>query len=356
MNTKYLVAIADTHGNNEVLGKVSGQIRALLERYHKPLDDCALLYLGDALPSEKVEEKEVPGHYEKLTQALANAGLPVIGTGGSYDIEDAIRTAFEKKGWHFLHGETAEWNGLKFGGYGGSHLKPEAAEEELGLSQEKFVQFSEEDLAKKLGEAEIDIFLHHTMPYGFADNIGYRTVMTSEGPALAPVNIGAEAIHSILKKANPILSICGHLHERTASTTVDRTVLIKCHGFERGERYSFPVYYVEIGYDHDGKPFVKSNVDINFIVDEGFAQLAPKPIVSCREEYEPNAEEMVHHYRIQKGEVDGLPVIIKAIKTSEGKFKSISQAPALAGSDDISWAFAGDEKDEGVSEGGIILM
>jgi Icc-related predicted phosphoesterase len=353
MNTKYLVAVADTHGNNEALRKISGFLRTLLERYDKPLNDCAILYLGDALPLEKMPEKDVADHYKRFTDALANAELPVIGVGGSFDIADAIRKAFEEKGWAFLHGETAEWNGLKFAGYGGSQLKPEAAEEELGLPKEKFVQFNDMDLVKRLQDKEIDIFLHHTMPYGFADQIAVGGQMTAQGLVVARMSIGAKSINHVLSKTNPILDISGHIHERTASATEQRTVFIKCHGFQ-GE-YGFPVYYVEIAYDQDGKPFVKSNVDISFQID-GFAQLAPRPIVTCREEYECTSKEMVQHYRIMKNQEDS--TIIKAIKTEDG-FRAVSQKPALLGSDDISWAFVNDKEDgstTGRTGGGIVLL
>jgi len=103
MNTKYLIAIADTHGHNAPLGKISRQIRILLEKYHKPLEDCALLYLGDTLPLEKVQETDVDRHCKEFADALANADLPVIGVGGNHDVEDSLRAAFDEKGWHYLH-------------------------------------------------------------------------------------------------------------------------------------------------------------------------------------------------------------------------------------------------------------
>ena len=356
MKTKYLIAIADTHGNNKALGKISGSLKGLLTKYDKPLEDCAILYLGDALPMEKIAEQDVEKHYDEFARALSLAELPVIGVGGRYDISDAIRTVFERHDWHFLHGETVEWNGLKFGVYGGSKISAEKAEEKLGLPQEKFVQFYDEVLVEKLEDKEMDVFLHHTMPYNFADT--FRVSMnTPQGAGEMLVNLGAEGINRVLCKAHPILDISGHLHERTASTTEQRTVFIKCHGFE--PKYGFPVYYVEIACDFDGIPFVKRNVDINFQTGDATGRIIPgdldfggrvelvkpRPKVTCREEYECTAEAMVRHYRLQKSKQHG--VIIRSIKTDKGKFKPIDYKPALTGADDISWAFPGDEEQDG---------
>ena len=351
MKPKYLVAISDTHGNNEMLARVAASLRHLLERYQKPLEDCAILYLGDALPVEKIPEEDVEKHYREFAKALAAAELPVIGTGGNYDIEDAVRAVFKEKGWTFLHGETAEWNGLKFAGYGGSRIPGAGkAAEELGLPEEKFVHFDDEDLVGKLADKEIDVFIHHTMPYRFMDKIGYAQVMTPEGPGIMPIHIGGAGINKVLAETTPVLSICGHIHQSTGSHAEDRTLMIKCKGFSSDN--DFPVYYVEIAYDQDGKPFVKSNVDIGFAAPEARALM--QPLVTCREEYECNSKEMVHHYRVFKQEIKGSPVIIRAIKTEEG-FKPISQKPALAGSDDISWAFAADDEEK-PGRAGIILL
>lgn len=357
-STKYLVAIADTHGNNQALRKISGYLRTLLEKYNKPLNDCAILYLGDVLPFEKIPEQDVAKHTKEFTDALANAELPVIGVGGNHDIEDAMKVAFKEKEWIYLHGETAEWNGLKFAGYGGAPFPPlEVSEGTHGLPKERFVQYSDKDLIAKLGNADVDIFLHHAPPPGFGDIMAFLGNTTLGGePELCKAHVGPESIDDILDKTKPILSISGHVHESTASKTKDRTVYIKCHGFE--PRYGFAVYYVEIAYDQDDIPYVKSNVDISFEIGEdsarpvpgglafdpkAFALLTPRPVVTCREEYECTAEKMVHHYRIQKSREHG--VIVKFIKTPKG-FKPIDHKPALTGADDISWAFAGDEEQD----------
>jgi len=218
-----------------------------------------------------------------------------------------------------------------------------------GLPKGRFTVYDDEDLVERLQDKEADIFLHHVPPSNFADSMIVGVVDTPQGKVAVKKSVGGIGVNYVLGKMHPVLDISWRIYESTASATGQRTVFIKCHGFQ--EEYKFPVYYVEIAYDQDGKPFVKSNVDISFKMD-GFAQLAPKPIVTCREEYEPNAEEMIHHYRIFKKVTDGLPTIIRAIKTERG-FKAISQKPSLAGSDDISWAFAGDEES---SSGGSRLI
>jgi Icc-related predicted phosphoesterase len=341
---KYLIAISDTHGNNEALGKISGNLRSLLQKYDKPLENCMLLYIGDALPLEKVNLAEAKQHYKDFTDALARAELPVAGVGGNHDLEDEMRAAFEEKGWPFLHGDTVEYHGIKIAGYGGCPVPDTELSEKIhGISADKFVQYDDRELITKLKDSDATIFLHHVPPHNFADTMVVGFVDTPRGRAAVAQQVGGRAIGPILGNMNPSLDLSGHIHESTASTTEQRTVFIKCHGFQ--EEYNFPVYYAELAYDEDGKPYVKSNVDISFALDD-FGQILPRPIVTCREEYECNSEEMVHHYRVFKKD----DMIIRTIKTDNG-FKQISQKPALAGSDDISWAFASEK-----GSGGIILL
>ena len=128
---------------------------------------------------------------------------------------------------------------------------------------------------------------------------------------------------------------------------LDRTLLIKCKGFH--ENFDFPVYYVETIDDADGNPYVRSNVDLHFGTEHGLISLR----VNCREEYDVNQHEIVHHYRLFRKEEE----LVKTIMTENGQRK-VSERSALLNNDDISWALtdSGDDTTETESDGGGIIL
>ncbi|UCG24801.1 MAG: metallophosphoesterase family protein [Chloroflexota bacterium] len=134
-------------------------------------------------------------HLEISTRILSQIAVPVILVPGNVESYEELRSAFEQyDNFVILHGDSCELLGYRFFGLGG------------GIPITPFgpwsYDFSEEQAAGLLSAAgKPDVLITHSPPVNAADQ-------DSSGR-----HLGSVAIRSFVEAHQPILHVCGHIHE-----------------------------------------------------------------------------------------------------------------------------------------------
>ncbi len=122
----------------------------------------------------------------------------------------------EVEGCPNLHGRVRSLE-MKFGGIGGGNISPfntpiELGEEEIG------------DILSRLGR--IDVLVSHMPPYS-----------TKLDVIRSGAHVGSRALREYIERAQPLLCLCGHIHESPGIDRIGRTVLINAGPMMHG-RYA----------------------------------------------------------------------------------------------------------------------
>ena len=134
-------------------------------------------------------------HLEVSTRILSQITVPAILVPGNVESYEELRSAFERyENFVILHGDSCQLRGYRFFGLGGGiPITPFGAWS---------YDFSEEQAADFLrGAGKTDVLITHSPPFNAADQ-------DSRGR-----HLGSEAIRSFIEAHQPILHVCGHIHE-----------------------------------------------------------------------------------------------------------------------------------------------
>jgi len=152
------------------------------------------------------DDKLSPGHYENIIKKLKNIKL--------------------------IHKKTARADGLTIIGHGGylditEYLKPKTLENIRKRKHDKLVEryLKEEkevlDLFRKnKSKLKNFIFLAHYTPYKVLDFI------KNKNSPLKGTHAGFEPYNAVIKKYEPIICICGHMHESQGTKKLGKTIVI----------------------------------------------------------------------------------------------------------------------------------
>jgi Icc-related predicted phosphoesterase len=131
---------------------------------------------------------------EEAIDALKPISVPTVLVPGNNETEEALRAACE--GWDsatVLHGQGAEIDGAQFFGLGaGVPITP----------WDWSFDLDEEQAAQKLADCPEDaVLVVHSPPKGHCDQSN------------AGDHLGSDAILAAIEEKQPMLAVCGHIHE-----------------------------------------------------------------------------------------------------------------------------------------------
>ena len=144
---------------------------------------------------------------EDFLELMKASELRAVGVFGNMD-DESVRELLEKRGVS-LHGRRIEVSGFGLVGFGGSPVGPFSTPTE----------FSEEEIYEALGGLKIDentVLVTHAPPY----NTGMD--LTRSGVAA-----GSKSIRRIIEERQPLVNVCGHIHEQEGEARLGRTVIVK---------------------------------------------------------------------------------------------------------------------------------
>jgi len=158
---------------------------------------------------------------------LRSAGLPCLVMPGNDD-PPSVKKLLEQAGWL----RQAEERVVEFGPYQVASL---------GYSTptpwESPREITEEEMAAKLAEmtSQLDpdqpvIFNLHNPPFGTATDRAYKLTgdMRIETAGGEPVQepVGSHAVRQAIEEVQPVLALCGHIHESRGTASLGRTLVV----------------------------------------------------------------------------------------------------------------------------------
>lgn len=171
-----ILAFVDTHGSNSALKKIMATAKKENVDYLVCAGDHTIF--GDS--------------HKKIMKKLDSIGKPVLMIHGNHESAAELKMLCERsKNLLFMHKKTLEHGSYVFMGYGGGGFSVDDPEFEA-WAEKKFAD---------IGPGKKIILITHGPPYGTKLDL------------IIDEYAGCKSITSFVKKAKPVLLICGHLHE-----------------------------------------------------------------------------------------------------------------------------------------------
>jgi len=244
-----------------VIGDFHGKFPSKLKKYAKEVD--VILADGDFGGSDKllkvifkyfygdwVEEvgekkarKMVLEDYKsgkKIINELGKLKVPIYSIHGNWDFEGYRRVRRygplrlknysklmkKKKNMTFLKRKIISLNGLKLYAFGGYMTPIVYTRKEGGFDKKKREKYrkrirKEKKAVFKKGQKGIDIFLAHYTPYGYFDKVKYKGKNPMNGK-----HVGIKAYTDFIKKYQPRVFVCGHMHEYQGKKMLGNTLIV----------------------------------------------------------------------------------------------------------------------------------
>lgn len=171
-----LLVFSDVHGDQSIISKIRQEAK-----------NCDLiLCCGDITP--------VHGKPLDTARQIGKFDVQLLAIPGNFERPNDMEEICKELGWINLHGKHVEINGLGFAGCGGGNISPFNTPYELTDEQFK-------EILKKFTIRDRFVFLSHCPSKGFVDKVRSGT------------HVGSAAIEEFVRKTQPILQFCGHIHE-----------------------------------------------------------------------------------------------------------------------------------------------
>jgi Icc-related predicted phosphoesterase len=196
-----ILAVADLHGDEEALDRL--RIAAMKNIYDH------VFIVGDITTAG-------PASYADDVVSLFPSCFAVH---GNMDTQEVINVLENRR--VSVHGKKkmlGEWNVV---GVGGSNPTPFRTP----------IEYSEQEIAETISKAGLDkhsILLSHPPPKGAFDQV--------EG-----AHRGSESVRSAIEQKNPLMCVCGHIHEQEGEMLLGQTLVVKL-----GAAKSFRAAEIEI--------------------------------------------------------------------------------------------------------------
>ena len=186
-----LYAVADIHGKKNNLSAIQENVR----RYKPDL----LIAAGD------ITNYFYPGN---TVDRLAGMGVTVLTVRGNSDFPQVDRLIAEKPGVHSIHGKGYRQDGFHFIGWGGA----------VPLPFRTITCFMEKKRFRRIEPvlSQQSVLVMHPPPYGVLDRV------------LGKIHSGSRNIYNMILLNQPLLFLCGHIHEDIGHTRIGRTTVVNC--------------------------------------------------------------------------------------------------------------------------------
>ena len=193
--------VGDFHGESSA----DNNMAKFLERGYD-----VLVMLGDF--TERGPETQV----DEILPRVERVGIRTLAVPGNCDPKSA-HEILDKHGIN-LHSKSVEIDGITFVGLGGSNLTPfntpfEITEREI----------MEELRRLTLGINRKWILVTHAPPYG-----------TSTDLTSSDIHVGSKSIREIIENKQPLVALCGHVHEARGTDRLGRTIVVNPGPISRG--------------------------------------------------------------------------------------------------------------------------
>jgi Icc-related predicted phosphoesterase len=147
---------------------------------------------------------------------------------GSLNIVNYSKLMGKTKNLYFLkRGIFRDIFGLKLFAFGGQLIPYiNTLERGLKVNQTKRRKWRKDEKIQrqkilKKGSKDIDIFLAHYCPYGYFDKVKYKGYNPMNGK-----HVGIKGYTEFIKKFQPRIFICGHMHEYQGIQKIGKTLII----------------------------------------------------------------------------------------------------------------------------------
>ncbi len=197
-----ILAVADFHGDSNAESNLS----KFIERGY----DCLVL-IGD------LTNFGPPEVAESIFERVKGAGVPVLSVPGNCDPKQVLKV-LDKYGVN-LHGKCEKVGDVTFIGLGGSNLTPFNTPFELTE-----VEIQEDLAAVHCNNESRLVLVTHAPPHG-----------TKADQIEAGTHVGSKSIRQYIEQKQPLVSLCGHVHEGRGIDELGRTLIVNpgqiCKGF-----------------------------------------------------------------------------------------------------------------------------
>ena len=187
-----IYAVSDIHGNAEKLSKIRRNVAE-----HNP---DVLVVAGDIT--------NYHGH-RRVVSGLNDMGLPVLAVRGNSDLPvvDRLLRAFPRTG--SLDLKETVLNGVRFTGVSGAIPVP---------FRTRLRWIERPVLEQMLGLVQgHSILVAHPPPWGTLDEV------------LGKFHAGCRGLEEIVRKRQPCMLLCGHIHESPGTARLGKTLVINCN-------------------------------------------------------------------------------------------------------------------------------
>ncbi len=134
--------------------------------------------------------------------------VPVLTVRGNSDFPVVDRLIFNSSNIHSIHGNAYSEKGFHFIGKGGA----------IPIPFRTKVCFREKKNFRGIASSLTDrsILVMHPPPFGILDRV------------LGRIHAGSRNIYEIINQKQPMLFICGHIHEDIGISSIGKTVVVNC--------------------------------------------------------------------------------------------------------------------------------
>lgn len=199
-----LLLLSDLHGETGRIGRLRDEAAAA----------DAILIAGDLTNFGGRSEAE------RVLESCASLGLPLFAVHGNCDTAEAVRCIGGQEG--ALHLTSRTFSGIRLAGVGGGLPGP----------VETPTTFDEEELGAMLEGLELPddgtplVFVSHQPPHG-----------TCADRVMKIRHAGSTALARWCSRKEPLIHLCGHIHESACVGRTGRTLLVNPGAFRDG-RYA----------------------------------------------------------------------------------------------------------------------
>jgi len=186
-----IYAVSDIHGKPEKLSKIHRNVTE-----HSP---DVLVVAGDIT--------NYHGH-RRVVSVLNEMELPVLAVRGNSDLPVVDRLLRSLPRTESLHLKETVLNGLRFTGVSGAIPVPFRTR----------LRWIERPVLEQINDLlhQDSILVAHPPPWGTLDEV------------LGKFHAGCRGLEEIVRKRQPRMLICGHIHERPGTARLGRTQVINC--------------------------------------------------------------------------------------------------------------------------------
>jgi len=215
-----LLAISDIHGNLNA----TSQLAYMASK----IDIDAIIISGDLSPFMSIETAR------EILEILSEADKPIFYVPGNMD-DPKLREGVDVKRTECIHGKIVKFKDLEIVGIGGGLIGPFKTPFEY--TEDDFRRILNE-ISQKIYSNKIILVTHNPPHNTSADKLTWGE------------HVGSVSIRKFIEEKQPLINICGHIHEARSIDRIGRTIIVNVGPLKQG-------YYAQISIVNESEVNVK---------------------------------------------------------------------------------------------------